>query len=97
MILTIILQAGQVVDKTFWEKAAEQSFVIILLLFGLAGLLKLYLRLDARLTKYIEEDRKEMTNIIQNNTNAFSQCSQIMEKNTKVMQRLEILHDKKEE
>lgn len=50
--------------------------------------------LEIRFNKYMEEDRKEMMNLISNNNNVIAQCTEVMKHNTRIMQRLEILHEK---
>lgn len=66
---------------TIWERVGDQLFSI-LILFVVAWLLwKRQREMEDRLNKYLEQDREKMLEVISNNT--------------KVMERLEDLLDKK--
>lgn len=75
-----LLQIGTTAQETFWSRAADQAFSIILLLAAAGLLWNQYRKLEYRMNKYMDEDRKQMMDIIQNNTRVMERIEGRLEK-----------------
>lgn len=67
----LLLQAQDMLPPTFWEKAADQMFSILLLAVFAYLVWRKLSASEEKMTKYLEEDRKKMMEVIENNTRAF--------------------------
>ena len=67
----LLLNVQEIIPATFWEKAADQVFSIILLLILAYTLWRKLTALEDKMSNYLEEDRKKMLGVIENNTRAF--------------------------
>jgi hypothetical protein len=61
----------QDIPPSFWERASDQMFSILLLLVVAYALWKKQNTQEEKMTKYLEDDRKQMMEVIENNTRAF--------------------------
>ena len=71
----LLLQINATADTHFWSRVADQAFSIMLLVAVATVLWNQHRKLEARLTRYMEEDRQKMMDVV--------------ERNTRVMERLE--------
>ena len=67
----LLLQAQDILPPTFWEKAADQLFSILVLAVVAYLVWRKLTAVEDKMTKYLGEDRKEMMEVISNNTRAF--------------------------
>jgi hypothetical protein len=67
----LVLQVTEVIPPSFWEKAADQLFSILLLGVLAYTLWRKLTAVEDKMTKYLEDDRKQMMEVIENNTRAF--------------------------
>lgn len=82
----MLLNAG-VVDSVF-GKLVDNGMTLTVVGFVAYMLYKRQVKMEDRLNKYQDEDRSEMLNIIQRNTNAFNTYKQSLDENTKVLNRV---------
>lgn len=85
--MTILLQAD--FGASVLKSLADQALSLGLLALIAYTLYKRLRQVEEKMDKYQTEDRKEMTQVIQNNTNVVGQSTQAMEKNARIMHRLE--------
>lgn len=72
-MLSILLQ---VVDAGIWQRIADQGLTLGLLAFVSSVLWKRLKEVEERQTKYMEEDRKAMIDVISKNTAAFEKVNE---------------------
>lgn len=68
MIQELLFQIDATADPTFWERVADQAFSIILLVAVTTMIWNKYSKLEHRLTRYMDEDRQRMLDVIERNT-----------------------------
>jgi type II secretory pathway component PulC len=83
-MLLIILQ--DILNESIWSKLLDHGLTILLLAVAVYVLWKRDQTMQAkqdsineRMNNYLEEDRKEMLTVIQNNTEAFKKFSDTLE------------------
>jgi uncharacterized membrane protein YccC len=79
-MFAILLQISPTADTTFWSRVADQAFSIVLLVAVALLLWRQYKSLEARLNKYMEEDRQKMLDIISNNTRVMERIEDHLDK-----------------
>lgn len=75
-MLSILLQIGEAITTNIWQRIADQALSLAILGIIAWVLWKRQRDLEDKLTKYLEEDRKAMLDVIQNNTNAMHKLNE---------------------
>ncbi len=75
-MLNILLQIGETLSANIWQRLADQAISLAILGIIAWVLWKRQRDLEDKLTRYLEEDRKAMLDVIQNNTNAMQKLNE---------------------
>jgi len=79
-MLTILFQISEAVSAAatgnIWQRIADQALSLAILGIIAWVLWKRQKDLEDKLTRYLEEDRKAMMDVIQNNTNAMQKLNE---------------------
>lgn len=67
---------------TIWQRLGDQAFSIVVLV-GIAWILwKRQIKLEDRLTEYLDDDREKMLDVIENNTKVMERLEEVLDRNT---------------
>lgn len=80
MLFAILLQISAAADQTFWERVADQAFSIMLLVAVATVLYNQHRKLETRLIKYMDDDRKQMLDVIDRNTRVMEKLEEHLER-----------------
>ncbi|MBC9915023.1 hypothetical protein HGH92_21585 [Chitinophaga varians] len=78
-LLNILLQidpAGNI-----WQRLGDQAFSILVLVVIARILWKRQIKLEDRLTQYLDEDRDKMMGVIDNNTKVMERLEEVLDSN----------------
>lgn len=65
-------------EANLWSRVMDQGLLVLLLAVAVYVLWKRDTAMNDKMNKYLDEDRKEMLTVIQNNTKAFEDLSHTM-------------------
>lgn len=74
----LLLQVTEVLPPTIMEKLGDQLFSIIILAVMAYLFWKQQNKTQEKMEKYIEEDRKQMQDVIEKNTKAFERLDDLI-------------------
>ena len=67
--------------QTVWQRLGDQAFSVIVLI-GIAWILwKRQIKLEDRLTQYLDDDREKMLGVIENNTKVMERLEEVLDRN----------------
>lgn len=80
LLLNTIIQTDPA--QTIWQRLGDQAFTVVVLI-GIAWLLwKRQIKLEDRLTQYLDDDREKMLGVIENNTKVMERLEDVLNRNT---------------
>ena len=87
----MILQVSEVASQIDWTRLLAQGPLVLLLVIAVRYLINRDNRRDEKLEKYIEQDRKEMLETLNNNTAAMKAMKEVAEKRAEVDEEIRLL------
>lgn len=87
----MILQVSEVASQIDWTRLLDQGPLVLLLVIAVRYLINRDNRRDEKLEKYIEQDRKEMLETLNNNTAAMKAMKEVAEKRAEVDEEIRLL------
>lgn len=87
----MILQVSEVASQIDWTRLLDQGPLVLLLVIAVRYLINRDNRRDEKLEKYIEQDRKEMIETLNNNTAAMNAMKEVAEKRAEVDEEIRLL------
>ena len=87
----MILQVNEVASPIDWSHLIDQGPLVLLLIIAVRYLINRDNRRDEKLEKYIEQDRKEMIETLNNNTAAMKAMKDVAEKRAEVDEEIRLL------
>lgn len=75
-MLSILFQISEVVTSNVWQRIADQALSLAILGIISWLLWKRQKDLEDKLTQYLNDDRKSMLDVIQNNTNVMQKLNE---------------------
>ncbi len=87
----MILQVSEVASQIDWTRLLDQGPLVLLLVIAVRYLINRDNRRDEKLEKYIEQDRKEMIETLNNNTAAMKAMKEVAEKRAEVDEEIRLL------
>lgn len=87
----MILQVSEVASQIDWTRLLDQGPLVLLLVIAVRYLINRDNRRDEKLEKYIEQDRKEMLETLNNNTAAMNAMKEVAEKRAEVDEEIRLL------
>lgn len=87
----MILQVSEVASQIDWTRLLDQGPLVLLLVIAVRYLINRDNRRDEKLEKYIEHDRKEMLETLNNNTAAMKAMKEVAEKRAEVDEEIRLL------
>lgn len=87
----MILQVSEAASQIDWTRLLDQGPLVLLLVIAVRYLINRDNRRDEKLEKYIEQDRKEMLETLNNNTAAMNAMKEVAEKRAEVDEEIRLL------
>ncbi|SFD01481.1 hypothetical protein SAMN05518672_10146 [Chitinophaga sp. CF118] len=66
--------------QTIWQRLGDQAFSVVVLISIAWILWKRQIKLEDRLTKYLDDDREKMLGVIDNNTKVIERLEDVLER-----------------
>lgn len=80
LLLNTIIHADP--EQTVFQRLGDQAFSVIVLI-GIAWILwKRQIKLEDRLTQYLDDDREKMMGVIENNTKVMERLEDVLNRST---------------